>query len=130
MKFTHLTVYSQVFARKLVRCFPGSDVQNEIRAVTKLCAPRSHKHIVEVFRHGTLPNSPYYFFDMELCAFNLKEHAVEMWSSFFADWSAGLWYIWGIMGQIAAGVSFIQEKLEVHRDLKPNNGIQHIRKPY
>ena len=79
--------------------------------------------MIEVFRHGILPNSPYYFFDMELCTFNLKQHAADIWSSFFVDWYSGLRYLWVIMGQIADGVSFIHEKNEVHRDLKPNNSL-------
>lgn len=101
-----------------------SDVQNEIRAVTKLCTPGSHRHIIEVLRHGRLPNSPYYFFDMELCNFNLKGHADEIWNScdpFFIDWYSRLQHFWAIMAEIANGVSFIHEKKEVHRDLKPSN---------
>jgi len=36
--------------------------------------------------------------------------------------------VWNIMSQIAGGLSFIHSNKEVHRDLKPQNGILAHRK--
>jgi len=40
-----------------------------------------------------------------------------------ATWSIRLFNIWTIMKEIAAGLTFIHEHGQVHRDLKPRNGI-------
>ena len=111
------------------------DVQNEVRAVLKLCAPGTHENIVVVLRHGTLFNSPYYFFDMQLCDFNLESYSQRLWKHIH-DESTGMtsrgnisYYntrlldVWIIMRQIANGVAFIHGLDEIHRDLKPRNGL-------
>ena len=114
-----------------------TDIQNEIRAVEKLCSPsRAHENIVAVLRHGSLHNSPHYFFDMDLCDFNLEQYIPLLWeptslekvnltSQLRGHVSLGsrTIYIWAIMCQIAKGLSFIHGQKEVHRDLKPRNGI-------
>ena len=60
--------YSQLFARKLIRSFSTTEnyIPNELRAVDKLCG-NVNDHIVTMYRHGGLPNLPYYFIDMEFC---------------------------------------------------------------
>src|ERR1700731_1456357 len=61
------------FARKLLY-IPGVDrdvVENEARAIRKLCGKDAHPNIVAVFNQGELSNAPYYFIDMELCDINL-----------------------------------------------------------
>src|SRR5271169_5762753 len=106
------------------------DVQNEIRAVEKLCKPGTHKNIVTVLRHGPLDNSPFYYFDMELCDFNLETFSESLWKP--ATWEEMLTStekpfdidsrmktIWSMMSQIASGVLFIHLQQEVRRDLKP-----------
>jgi len=54
----------------VVREFSGitkEDIDNEVRAITKLCKSR-HSNIVHVIDHGPLkPDSAFYFIDMELC---------------------------------------------------------------
>ena len=114
------------------------DIQNEIRAVEKLCSPnRAHENIVIVLRHGRLRNTPYHFFDMELCNFNLEHYIPLLWEpsalekinlssikEFTVDLSSRIKYIWAIMSQIASGIAFIHFQKEVHRDLKPRNGSQ------
>ena len=55
------------------------EMNSEIRAVVKLCTPGGHKNIIAVLRHGKLPNSHYYFFDMELCEFNLEQYINLLW---------------------------------------------------
>jgi len=124
-----------VFARKLVRQFAAiseSDIQNEIRAIDKLCG-NACKYLVMVFRHGKLKNTSYYFIDMELCDLDLKDYILGNWhginglmSPFFrrGNQESEMENIWGIMRQISEGLVFIHSQTEVHRDLKPTNGIR------
>jgi hypothetical protein len=53
---------------------PSAVVQNEARAIRKLCGQGNHPNIVAVINHGQLPNAPYYFIDMELCDINLHDY--------------------------------------------------------
>ena len=111
------------------------DIQNEVRAVDKLREAGTHENIVIVLRHGPLHNSPYYFFDMELCDFNLDHYIPQLWEPTsletmhlgaqhkpIVDWNLRMKHIWVIMSQIAEGVTFIHLHDEIHRDLKPKNG--------
>jgi serine/threonine protein kinase len=131
----------EVFARKILQLggfLRIEDLKNEIRAVDKLrSAAKPHEeNIVIVTRHGTLSSSSLYFFDMELCDFNLEHYITVLWepnnlekmysgwqTESTVDWSSRLSEIWIIMSQIAHGVAFIHRQKEVHRDLKPRNGI-------
>lgn len=64
-----------IFARKIVPQFgpiAAGTVQNEVRAVSKLCMSTTHRNIVEVLRHGSSPDGSHYFFDMELCDWTLQ----------------------------------------------------------
>jgi hypothetical protein len=82
-----------------------ADVENEVWAVTKLCTPGAHQNIVAVLQHGKLRNSPYYFFNMELCDFNLEAYTSRLWSPNFqsmVDWKDRLEHIWVIMGHITS----------------------------
>ena len=104
------------------------DIENEIRAINKLCSIR-HEHIVHVYTHGTLnPNSSYYCIDMELCSMNLEEYiqgkktaGLRYW--FPASTPEDLLNVLEIMIQIMTGLSYIHGANEVHRDLNPQNGI-------
>jgi serine/threonine protein kinase len=137
------TATGEVFARKILRLnamLRIEDVENEIRAVNKLCsaAKAQGENIVIVIRHGTLSSSLYYFFDMELCNFNLEHYITVLWqpnnlekmysgwkTQSTVDWGSRLMEIWIIMSQIAHGVAFMHRQKEVHRDLKPRNGTAH-----
>ena len=77
------------------------DMNNEIRAAVKLCTVGQSGNTIEVIRCGQLPRYPYFFIDMELCDFNLETYIL----------------------QFANGVAFIHRNNEVHRDLKPRNGV-------
>jgi serine/threonine protein kinase len=102
----------------------NSPVQNEIRAIKKLCNS-THRNIIQVFDTGQLPNSAYAFIDMELCDLNLDQYNKSMSTvSLVHDDTSHLRevQVWNIMVQITSGITFIHGKGEVHRDLKPQNG--------
>jgi serine/threonine protein kinase len=108
------------------------DIQNELRAVDKLCTPEIHKNVVAVFRHGKLP--PYYYYlDMELCDLNLQAYIERKWTSvteekmpYFTRGDLGprkrMAQIWDIMEDVTSGIAFIHSLQEIHRDMKPRNG--------
>lgn len=99
-----------------------SSVQNEIRAITKLC-DGTNKHIIKVLAHGEFTSMSYVFIDMELCDFDLEEYIKSIWIVSRADHYSKETGIWNVMRQIASGLQFVHGNREVHRDLKPRNGI-------
>lgn len=123
-----------MFARKILQPFgklKREDIRNELRAVDKLCKSLHHPNIVSVLNYGTMDR--YYFLDMELCDLTLEVHLRQEWDEATA---ARLPYlsiptssrmkmsqILGIMEDVAAGVAFIHLNNEIHRDLKPRNGM-------
>jgi len=125
----------QAFARKLIRISNVEDVQNEIRAVDKLCKPGGKcKNIVVVLRHGKVPTFPFYYFDMELCDVNLETFAKNLWKpapweeilmtgSADIDIESRMKQVWAIMCHVANGVRHIHIHQEVHRDIKPENSM-------
>jgi serine/threonine protein kinase len=126
-----------VFARKLVYRRPGrdneSEILNEVRAIEKLSKSGSHKHIVTVLNHGWLPNASYYSFDMEFCDFDLEYYLLGHTISRPSDQLRPNPYApyqplqtAQILEQITNAIAFIHSKGEVHRDLKPRNGIVHF----
>jgi len=75
---------SKAFARNVIRLgafLSEKEVQNEIHAVNKLCSESvAHENVVAVYRYGNLVNSPaVYFFDTELCKFNLDTYIPRLW---------------------------------------------------
>jgi serine/threonine protein kinase len=106
-------------------------VENEIRAIAKLCVHR-HENIVQVFEHGKVPGFPYYFIDMELCDVDLSAYIDGKGAGtllakriFGMDraLSEGMTATWEILKDITDGLIFIHELKEIHRDMKPRNGI-------
>jgi serine/threonine protein kinase len=132
---TFTTNKGQVFARKLIRLtgyITEEDVNNEMRAIVKLCmTENTHKNIVTVFDYGRLA-SFHYFVDMELCDLNLERWIYRTWDQATANrlafltselpHRARLGQVWDIMEDIIRAVAFIHDKHEIHRDLKPSNG--------
>jgi serine/threonine protein kinase len=100
------------------------DIDNEVRAVTKLCQS-SHPNIVPVLRLGQLlPDSVLHYIDMELCSVSLESYMNRREA--VADlprWENQPKRILDIYAQIVDGLIFIHEHGEVHRDLSPPNGI-------
>lgn len=110
-------------------------IENELRAVEKLCKPGTHKNIVAVVRYGRFPPS-YYFIDMELCDINLECWIERRWSTVHektlpymtADFPPRMRMsqIWDIMEDVLNGVAFIHSRQEIHRDLKPRNSKSQV----
>ena len=120
----------RLFARKVVRLFgavEATDIDNEIRAVTKLCKS-GHANIVQVFEFGLLKDdSAWHFIDMELCDFTLENYIRGDETPPLLSWEQvklqKLFHttISDINGQILEGLIFIHGHREVHRDLSPQN---------
>jgi len=97
-----------------------------------VCRRPLHPNIVAVLKLGPLPQTPYYFIDMELCDLNLAEYIhrrtplspSESIPYFVKDAEPPLkaQQIWSIMYEIAKGLAFMHSLRVAHRDLKPANG--------
>lgn len=117
----------QAFARKLLRLAKPEPrtAQNELRAIKKLC-DGTHKNIVKVFGFGDLPDLSHAFIDMELCSLNLEQYNKSIRTIILVYHSVlnmRIEEIWSIIAQIADGLAFIHKQHEIHRDLKPQNGL-------
>jgi serine/threonine protein kinase len=99
------------------------DIVNERRAIEKLCMGKSHPNLIHVLQQGRLANSSYFFIDMELCDFNLEQYLLDKPIALFLRNGLGNTEILDIMTHLASGVEFIHSHGEVHRDLKPRNGM-------
>lgn len=121
-----------------MRRFSGitqTDVDNEFRAVKKLCLS-SHPNIVQIYQLGLLKkNEPLYFIDMELCDFTLEHYLrgaetvshVDSLDTIRSEGPARLAdEIYSIAEDITNGLIFIHGLGEVHRDLSPQNGSSRI----
>jgi serine/threonine protein kinase len=101
------------------------EILNEFRAIKKLCIENSHENLVAVYRYGKLPDSPYYYIDMEFCDLNLHECIYEYerkdHSAFKGLSQLDTKALLQIMRDVSRGLTFIHEHKEVHRDIKPNN---------
>jgi serine/threonine protein kinase len=104
------------------------DVDNEVRALKKLCQ-NQHPNIVQVFAYGELnPDSAVHFIDMELCDISLGNYldGQELkngvsWATVKEDEDVPA-HGYNILQQILNGLLYIHCEGEVHRDLSPHNG--------
>ena len=133
-----LTSTLKAFARKVIPLNRNDSivaVENEARAITKLCKPPAHENVVAVLRHGYLQDQLHCFFDMELCRIDLGTYIQRKWTP---TMQRSLRHLTSplapknrvrnamyVMMDISNGVSYIHSKGEVHRDLKPSNGSSH-----
>ena len=121
----------KTFARKVIRVLGAvttDDVENEIRALKKLCQNR-HPNIVQVSEYGELnPDSAIYFIDMELCDISLGNYLLGQELKDVVGWATVReedevpTHAYNILQQILNGLVFIHCLGEVHRDLSPQNG--------
>lgn len=115
-------LYTEVLGEELL--------EKEIKAIKTLCGPEAHVNIVQVLAHGKFSKSPYYYIDMDVFDFNLRDYirgtivsTHSQFSSFLRGaGSASSLQIWTVMSHIAAGVEYIHQKGNIHRDIKPANG--------
>lgn len=96
-------------------------IQNEVRAINKLCKPGGNRNIVAVLRQGEVRFAAFHYIDMELCDQNLEQYIYQDRTGSGEHFT--MLEVWTVMVQIANGVAFIHEQGEVHRDLKPRNSI-------
>jgi serine/threonine protein kinase len=104
------------------------DVDNEIRALKKLCQ-NGHPNIVQVFEYGQLnPDGAVYFIDMELCDVSLEKYLQGAEIDDAISWETVRKqdeipsHAYNILQQILNGLIYIHCLGEVHRDISPANG--------
>ena len=107
------------------------DIEQEARAVDKLCRT-THENIIKIYQHGRFsPESPNYYFDMELCDVTLEEYIYGRKTGVrgLVDWETARkegqheFLIIAIMQELLSGLAYIHEQDEVHRDMTPQNGM-------
>lgn len=131
-----LLLMSQLFARKLIRPYGSStieDLQNEIRVIEKLSERANIRNVVRILRHGFLQPIRYYHIDMELGDLNLNDYiqgalpnSAPPESPYFNRDMINFFHVWRVMKDIVEGLDVIHELGEVHRDLKPRNGMYFV----
>jgi serine/threonine protein kinase len=106
-------------------------IKEGANSAEKLSHSKTEKNIniVTVLKHGDLPNSNYYFIDMELCDVALNDYISQHWPSPgderapFSLTKEHIQRVWLIMENITNGVEYIHSMKYIHRDIKPPNGI-------
>jgi serine/threonine protein kinase len=121
------------------------DVQNELRAIKKLCQDNSHPNLVSVFGHGQFfdhkSQLTFFYIDMELCDFNLHDAIqnrqllcqtstdlptvrgrIHATVRYMLSREQELECMMKMLSDLTSGIVFMHGLGEVHRDLKPHNG--------
>lgn len=127
----------KIFARKIIhpvgrREIIAKEISNEARVIEKIREGGGHDNVIAVLSHGWLIKDQFYFIDMDLLGFSLRDFIgynfkSAVGSRFFDrrssqdDGLASL-SLWCIVEHMARGLEFIHGKRELHRDIKPENG--------
>ena len=107
-------------------------IANELRVINKISQNGTHPNIITVLGTREMSSGDIYAFDLELCEMNLGqfikgEYINTLGSQYFAPLCAGdvpeCLTMWTIMRHLTNGLDYIHSLREVHRDLKPQNGI-------
>jgi len=107
-------------------------IANEIRVINKISQNGRLPNIITVLGHGEMSTGDIYALDLELCEMNLAqfirgEYITALGNQYFDPVCTGdvpeCLTMWTIMRHITNGLSYIHFLREVHRDLKPQNGI-------
>jgi len=116
-----------------------ADLENEARNIATLTKIGIHNNIITIMDHGWIKD--YYFIDMELCDLTLNDYiqyfkAESGLLTFDVESSASPVFvqkncsalmrminIWTIGIHVARGIDFLHKHDQVHRDLKPRNGM-------
>jgi serine/threonine protein kinase len=149
-----LIVVARKYIRKMGLKVQESDIENELRALQKLCAVDQGNFLVRVFNHERSASREFVpadldccSIDMELCSRNLKDEIAGQESTLqgllevmastedksemegiCSQLSSKNKHIVDILHQVLDGLEFIHSMDEVHRDLKPENGLNYRRR--
>jgi serine/threonine protein kinase len=115
---------------RLIGFISPNTISVQVQAINTLSVS-GHKNLLKVLNHGWLPNSSFYFFDMEFCPEGLDNvirkgdtdvlHLIQSGVR-KTEFSKRFKFTLGIARQIIDGLAFIHRCGEIHRDLKPSNG--------
>jgi len=144
-----LIVVARKYIRKMGLKVQECDIENELRALQKLCVVDRGDFLVRVFNHERSASREFVpadldccSIDMELCSRNLKDEIAGQESTLqgllavmastedqsemegiSSQLSSKNKHIVDILHQVLDGLEFIHSMDEVHRDLKPENGL-------
>lgn len=126
------------------------DVQNELRAIDKLCQDNSHPNLVSVWGHGQFFDSnarlSWFYMDMELCDFDLHaaiqnrqllflvKNPAQATATDLRTFSVQymlsredeLECLMKLLSDVTSGLAYMHGLGEVHRDLKPHNSMSFV----
>jgi serine/threonine protein kinase len=107
-------------------------ITNEVRVLNKIRENGGHPNIITVLWHGWMATGHFYALDMDLCEMNLGNfidggYITALGPQYFEMGGEGdlldCLTMWTIMRHVTSGLEHIHSLREVHRDLKPHNGI-------
>lgn len=130
----------ETFARKVIRSseIRRQDIDREANNIAKLLEYGEHENIVRILDYGWALN--FYFIDMELCDFTLRDYikyhgdggsigfidanlSAPVLATKDCSFLERVHNMWAIGSHIASGLEFLHSHKHVHRDLKPANGM-------